>query len=77
MNTKGSSIAQAAIGMTVVIFCAVSLWRDLHLSPHDIVRRTGGRGAWMERWQAEAIYMVGSVAGTVLLVDAIRKFKAE
>ena len=62
----------AVVGATIMIICVVSFSRDMHFSSHDIVHYgRGPKAPYMERWQAEAAYVVATLAGATLLGSAI------
>ncbi len=78
MKAKGSSIVKAAVGVTIMIICMVALWNDINLSSHDVVYYgKGPKSPYMNRWQAEAIYVVGIILGGTLLVTAVHEITKE
>jgi len=78
VKAKGSSIAKAAVGATIMIICMVALWKDIHLSSHDVVYYgKGPKSPYMNRWLAEAIYVVCAILGGTLLAAAIRESTKE
>jgi len=78
VKAKGSSIVKAAVGVTIMIICMVALWNDINLSSHDVVYYgKGPKSPYMNRWQAEAIYVVGIILGGTLLVTAVHEITKE
>jgi multisubunit Na+/H+ antiporter MnhB subunit len=64
---------QAVVGATMMVVCIISFSRETRFSPHDIVHYgRGPKAPYMERWQAEAIYVVCTLAGATLLGSAIQ-----
>ena len=63
---------KAVVGATIMIVCIVGFSRDTRLSSRDIVHYgRGPKAPYMERWQAEAIYVICTLAGATLLGSAI------
>ena len=63
---------KAAVGATIMIVCIVSFLRDTRFSSLDtVLYGRGPKAPYMERWQAEAIYLVCTVLGATLLTSAI------
>jgi len=63
---------KAVVGATIMIVCIVGFSRDMRRSSRDIVLYgRGPKAPYMERWQAEAIYVIGTLAGATLLGSAI------
>ena len=61
-----------------MIICMVALWNDINLSSHDVVYYgKGPKSPYMNRWQAEAIYVVGIILGGTLLVTAVHEITKE
>jgi hypothetical protein len=62
------------VGAAIMIVCIVSFSRDMHFSSHDIVHYgRGPKAPYMERWQAEAIYVVCTIAGGTVLASGVRE----
>jgi hypothetical protein len=63
---------KAVVGAAIMVVCIVSFSRDTRFSSRDIVYPgRGPKAPYMERWQAEAIYVVCTLAGATLLGSAI------
>ena len=61
-----------------MVISMVAFWKDLHLASHDVVYNgKGPKSPYMERWQAEAIYVVCTILGAALLGAAIREITKE
>jgi hypothetical protein len=72
VSARGASIVKAVVGATIMIVCIVSFARDTHFFFRDIVYPgRGPKAPYMERWQAEAAYVVCTIAGATLLASAI------
>ena len=69
---------KAVVGATIMIVCIVSFVRDTRFSSRDIVLYgRGPKAPYMERWQAEVIYVVCTVAGATLLASGIYEMGKE
>ena len=63
---------KAVVGATIMVVCIVSFSRDTRFSSRDLVYiGRGPKAPYMERWQAEAVYVVCTLAGATLLGSAI------
>ena len=65
---------KAVVGAAIMIVCIVSFIRDMHFSSREIVDAgRGPKAPYMERWQAESVYVVCIIAGATLLASAIHE----